>query len=144
VAHIDWQSGRIDFPSDTDMGLVWSLVVAGDWAPLGEPVPPGIYDLAMVNVEGMLGNVGTPMVRDGPHIHLPETAVEGLVAGSFDLACLANNHSMDFGPCGLAHTQLDGLAKTHEPSARARARLGFGPNRALGGFCLLSCRLLVS
>jgi len=129
VAHIDWQSGRIDFPSDNDTEVAWSLVVAGDWAPLGEPVPPGTYDpteilirdptrfygdlrpilqdadLAMVNVEGVLGNAGNPIVKDGPHIRLPEAAIEGLVAGSFDLACLANNHSMDFGPRGLAHTQ---------------------------------------
>jgi hypothetical protein len=82
MAHINWQSGRIDLPSDVDMGSAWSLVVAGDWAPLGEPILPRIYDpteilvrdpmrfygdvrsvlqdadLAMVNLEGVVGNAG--------------------------------------------------------------------------------------
>jgi poly-gamma-glutamate capsule biosynthesis protein CapA/YwtB (metallophosphatase superfamily) len=133
MTQIDWQSGRIDLESDDGTGPAWSLVVASDWAPLdetaqsigesepGEPFqalmrdPMRFYgglatvlrdaDLSIVNLECVLGNEGKPTVKDGPHLRLPACAVDGLVAAPFHLACLANNHSMDFGPQGLARTR---------------------------------------
>ena len=133
MAHIDWQSGSIDLESDGGAGPAWSLVIASDWAPLdenarvtgesefGEPFeaimrdPMRFYgdlmavlrdaDLSIVNLECALGDAGAPIVKDGRHLRLPAPAVEGLAAVPFQLACLANNHSMDFGPQGLARTR---------------------------------------
>jgi poly-gamma-glutamate capsule biosynthesis protein CapA/YwtB (metallophosphatase superfamily) len=133
MTQIDWQSGRIDLESDVGTDPAWSLVIASDWAPLdetalgireggpGEPFqalmrdPMRFYgdlatvlhdaDLAIVNLECVLGDAGKPIAKDGPHLRLPASAVEGLAAVPFHLACLANNHSMDFGPQGLACTR---------------------------------------
>jgi hypothetical protein len=121
MTQVNWQSGRIDLLSDIDVGVAWSLVIAGDWAPLGDHGqamicdPIRFYgdlgsvlqgaDLAIVNVEGVLGDAGKPVVKDGWHMRLPKASIEGLTAGSFRLACLANNHSMDFGLQGLTHTR---------------------------------------
>lgn len=132
MTQIDWQSGRIDLESDVGAGPAWSLVIASDWAPLdetalviegglGEPFqalmcdPMRFYgdiltvlrdaDLAIVNLECVLGDAGQPTAKDGPHLRLPASAVEGLAVVPFHLACLANNHSMDFGPQGLACTR---------------------------------------
>lgn len=127
---MDWQSGTIDFELAGATGPTWSVIVASDWAPLSErggtfvlaePFetltrnPERFYgnllpvlrdaDLTMVNLECVLGDVGSPIIKDGPHLQLPASAAEGLAAVPFDLACLANNHSMDFGVEGLTHTQ---------------------------------------
>jgi hypothetical protein len=130
MTQIDWQSGRIDLELDTGTGPAWSLVIASDWAPLDEHPqaiisgehfraimrdPMRFYgdlaavlrdaDLAIVNLECVLGNTGRPVIKDGANLRLPASAVEGLVAAPFHLACLANNHSMDFGPEGLVYTR---------------------------------------
>lgn len=62
-------------------------------------------DLAIVNLEGVLGDGGRPVVKDGRHMRLSADTVNGLLAAPFQLICLANNHSMDFGLDGLASTQ---------------------------------------
>jgi hypothetical protein len=130
MTQIDRQSGRIDLELDIDTGPAWSLVIAGDWAPFDEHArfivldehfqaitrdPRRFYgdvgavlrdaDLAMVNLECVLGDAGGPVIKDGANLRLPAAAVEGLVAAPFHLACLANNHSMDFGPEGLVYTR---------------------------------------
>jgi poly-gamma-glutamate synthesis protein (capsule biosynthesis protein) len=106
------------------------LVFASDWAPLEELADsivvgkqfqavvsdPGRFygdlaevlrdaDLAVVNLECVLGQAGEPIVKDGPHLRLPARAVDGLAAIPFRLVCLATNHSLDFGPEGLARTR---------------------------------------
>jgi hypothetical protein len=130
MATIDWQSGTIDLEPDAGMGTPWSLVFASDWAPLEERAnsivvgkqfqmvvsdPMRFYgdlaevlrdaDLAVVNLECVVGEAGEPIVKDGPHLRLPARAVDGLAAIPFHLACLATNHSLDFGPEGLARTR---------------------------------------
>ena len=130
MATIDWQSGTIDLEPDADTGTPWSMVFASDWAPLEERAnsivvgrqfqmvmsdPMRFYgdlagilrdaNLAIVNLECVVGEAGEPIVKDGPHLRLPARAVDGLAAIPFHLACLATNHSLDFGSEGLARTR---------------------------------------
>ena len=121
MAQMDWQNGVMAFDIQPDVGPEWSVVLAGDWAPLGDQVCAAIdhpqafcgdlapilqeADLALVNVEGVLGSAGQPVTKDGPHLALLEAAAEALVAAPFHVACLANNHSMDYGPLGLVRTR---------------------------------------
>jgi len=106
------------------------LVIAGDWAPFDEHArfidlnehfqammadPRRFYggvgevlrdaDFAIVNLECVLGDAGRPVTKDGPSFRLPACAVKGLVTVPFGLACLANNHSMDFGAEGFVRTR---------------------------------------
>ena len=63
-------------------------------------------DVAAVNVECVLSDENRhPILKEGVAIHGPEAAAEGLRAASFQLACLANNHTLDWGPEGLADTR---------------------------------------
>ena len=97
------------------------ITVASDWGPRGrryEPRliadPEGIYgdllpllresDLNVANVESVLGDAGQATVKDGPNLRGAEGAVASLARAPFRVACLANNHAMDYGARGLAHT----------------------------------------
>lgn len=116
---IDWQQGtwrREPAPA----GRAWRLTVAADWAPIEDygrimaSEPERIYgdllpelrsaDLAVVNVEVVLGNAGSPIPKSGPNLRGPEAAVNALSAVPFHVACMANNHAMDYGREGLQHT----------------------------------------
>jgi len=120
----DWQLGRIRFPLSQGNGETyeWSLVVCGDWAPrFGQEQviaedPLGFYgdllpimqetDLAVVNLECILtGDDLQHIVKDGIAIQVPTSAIVGLSIVPFHLACLANNHTFDYGVEGLARTQ---------------------------------------
>jgi poly-gamma-glutamate capsule biosynthesis protein CapA/YwtB (metallophosphatase superfamily) len=97
------------------------LTVASDWGPRGlayEPHllarPEGIYgdllpllrgsDLNVANVESVLGTAGAPILKGGPNLRGDERTVRALTVVPFHVACLANNHALDYGPEGLAHT----------------------------------------
>ncbi len=128
---LDWNTGEIQNSASDADGAPWSVVVAGDWAPRGGHVqaltesPTAFYgdllpllrdaDLSLVNLECVLGDGGTPIVKDGPHMRAPAAAVAGLAAVPFTLACLANNHSMDYGSEGLAQTLR--LLREHDIAA---------------------------
>ncbi len=117
---LDWTTGELQNTDLEDNSVPWSIVIAGDWAPMGSHIqaliedPTGFYgdflpvlrdaDLSIVNVECVLGNEGTPIVKDGWHMHAPVATTTGLTTVPFKLACLANNHSMDYGPEGLTQT----------------------------------------
>lgn len=120
----DWQSGRIRFPLSQENGETyeWSLVVCGDWAPrFGQEQaiaesPLGFYgdllpmmqetDLAVVNLECVLMDDDLqPIVKDGIAIQVPTSTIAGLSIVPFHLACLANNHTFDYGVEGLIETQ---------------------------------------
>ncbi|TBL81809.1 CapA family protein [Paenibacillus thalictri] len=104
----------------------YRITVASDWAPLRghEAImverPLDIFgdllplfresDLNIVNVEAVLGDHGQPILKDGPCLRGDERAVQGLVEAPFHVACLANNHTCDYGPEGLRHT-IDVLHK---------------------------------
>lgn len=92
-----------------------SIVFCGDWAPEGlnggEPRYGGLApilresDLAVVNVEAVLTDGDIPgACKDGIHLRLPPAALSGLAEVPFHVACLANNHIMDFGLAGLERT----------------------------------------
>ena len=117
---IDWRTGAIMFQPDDGMMPNWSLVSAGDWAALhgfGEemlknPVSPygkllpiiREADLAIVNLETPLSDRGAPIVKDGPNLRGPAQAIDSLVQAGFDVATLANNHALDYGPEALEDT----------------------------------------
>src|SRR5690606_20574966 len=61
-------------------------------------------DLRVVNVEAVLGDEGEPIAKGGPNLKLDERVISGLTSVPFDVACLANNHTLDFGPQGLSRT----------------------------------------
>ncbi len=103
----------------------WAVVFCGDWAPFGEQAQavsrnsaqyygdllPVIQDanLAVLNLEGVIsaGKPGAlvPILKDGISLCFPAEVIQGLTAAPFKLACLANNHSMDYGIEGLQETQ---------------------------------------
>jgi len=83
----------------------------------------GSADLAVGNFEGAIPADLTPAVKDMPdgaggiphgvfenpvyapyRLLVPETALAQLHAAGFDLLALANNHALDAGKAGLAHT----------------------------------------
>jgi len=61
-------------------------------------------DLSVTNLELPLDMGGAPTIKSGPCMHGPPEAVEGVLAGGFDVTCLANNHMLDFGPEPLLAT----------------------------------------
>ena len=116
---IDWEKGSWRAESggpEPD----WRLTITGDWAPcngydeLMLAEPEGIYgdlleilrksDLRIVNVETVLGDRGQAVPKDGPNLRAPAGCVESLKTVPFHIACLANNHCLDYGPEGLEHT----------------------------------------
>jgi poly-gamma-glutamate synthesis protein (capsule biosynthesis protein) len=102
------------------------LTIASDWAPLKvyadliQSDPTAVYgdvlpllrasDLNLVNVECTLGNHGEPIPKAGPNFRAEESSVRSLTEVPFHVACLANNHSMDYGPESLNYT-MDLLQK---------------------------------
>ena len=55
-------------------------------------------DLRVVDLEVPLSGRGTPIAKDGPNMGLHPATVAGLAEVPFDLACLVNNHIVDYGP----------------------------------------------
>lgn len=61
--------------------------------------------LVLGNLEGSVAPPGATSAKPAAYrLALPETAVSRLGAAGFDLVSLANNHSLDYGPAGLAAT----------------------------------------
>jgi poly-gamma-glutamate capsule biosynthesis protein CapA/YwtB (metallophosphatase superfamily) len=58
-------------------------------------------DLAMVNLETAITTRGTPQSKSFT-FRAPASAFEALKAAGVDVATMANNHGMDFGPVGLS------------------------------------------
>ncbi len=120
---INWETGswRCEEAIEPDC----TIIVAGDWYPKNEQIdlaaddPEMLYgdllpelraaDLRLVNLEASLADCGTPIAKDGPNMQVRSCALPGLTAVPFDVACLANNHVMDYGPDALAST-LSALA----------------------------------
>ena len=59
-------------------------------------------DLTVVNLETSIGESGTPEPKRYT-LQAPE-ALDALAAAGVDVATMANNHAMDFGPEGLSDT----------------------------------------
>jgi poly-gamma-glutamate synthesis protein (capsule biosynthesis protein) len=93
------------------------VLVASDWAPIRAfgPIvrdnPESIYgdvlpvlrraDLRIVNCECALTSAATPVWKSGAVFKGEPAHVKGLTAVPFDVACLANNHVLDYGVAGL-------------------------------------------
>ena len=91
--------------------------MASDWAPIRAfgPIvrdnPESIYgdvlpvlrraDLRIVNCECALTSAATPVWKSGAVFKGEPAHVKGLTAVPFDVACLANNHVLDYGVAGL-------------------------------------------
>ena len=96
------------------------ILVASDWAPIRafDPVirsnPEAVYgdllprlraaDLRIVNCECTLTRAGRPVWKSGSVFKGEPAHVKGLTAVPFDVACLANNHVLDYGVAGLRET----------------------------------------
>ena len=64
-------------------------------------------DLAVVNLETAVTERGTPATKAFT-FRAPASAFEALKAGGVDVANVANNHGMDYGPAGLRDTLASG------------------------------------
>lgn len=100
--------------------MSFSILIASDWAPIRafEPIistdPVAVYgdllptlreaDLRIVNCESALTNASTPVWKSGAVFKGEPAHVSGLTAVPFEVACLANNHVLDFGERGLRDT----------------------------------------
>jgi poly-gamma-glutamate capsule biosynthesis protein CapA/YwtB (metallophosphatase superfamily) len=97
-----------------------TVLVASDWAPIRafDPIiqddPLAIYgdvlpilrgaDLRIVNCECALTTAAKAVWKSGAVFKGEPGHVRGLTAVPFDVACLANNHVLDFGVRGLRDT----------------------------------------
>jgi poly-gamma-glutamate synthesis protein (capsule biosynthesis protein) len=96
------------------------VLVASDWAPIRafDPIvrdtPEAIYgdllpllrraDLRVVNCECALTRASKAAWKSGAVFKGEPAHVGGLTAVPFDVACLANNHVLDYGVAGLRET----------------------------------------
>jgi poly-gamma-glutamate synthesis protein (capsule biosynthesis protein) len=96
------------------------VIVASDWAPIRafEPIarqePEAVYgdllpllreaDLRVVNCECALTRVRKPVWKSGAVFKGDPAHVKALRVVPFEVACLANNHVLDYGVRGLAET----------------------------------------
>ena len=94
-----------------------TVLVASDWAPIRafEPIvrerPEAVYgdllpvlrraDLRIVNCECALTSATSPVWKSGAVFKGDAAHVAGLRAVPFEVACLANNHVLDYGVAGL-------------------------------------------
>jgi poly-gamma-glutamate synthesis protein (capsule biosynthesis protein) len=97
-----------------------SILVASDWAPirafdaLVRDTPEAVYgdmlprlrqaDLRIVNCECALTAEDAPVWKSGAVFKGSPAHVAGLTAVPFDVACLGNNHVLDYGVAGLRDT----------------------------------------
>ena len=97
-----------------------TVLVASDWAPIRafEPIirdaPESIYgdllpvlrraDLRIVNCECALTSATAAVWKSGAVFKGEPAHVAGLTAVPFDVACLGNNHVLDYGVAGLRET----------------------------------------
>lgn len=101
-------------PTTTQPDQAWTLLAGGDVLmdrseaagvdPFAGIEPPlGTADIAVVNVEMVISERGEP--ADKKYVfRAPPSAAERIAAAGVDVANLANNHAMDYGPDALVDT----------------------------------------
>lgn len=121
----DWKNYQTAFPPLPHSGECWRLTIGADWAPIRRfaapmaEAPATVYgdllplfansDLNVFNVEAVLCDPTLSAIpKDGPPLLADKGSAAALNAAHCHLACLANNHAMDFGAEGLRQT-LDAL-----------------------------------
>lgn len=103
-------------------GKTFSVAVAGDFCPKAPAVAeflkqggaPSILKpirkaldratFRLLQFETVLTEADTPIDKSGPNLKAPHEAADFAVAGNFDAALLANNHTGDFGEAPLLET----------------------------------------
>jgi poly-gamma-glutamate synthesis protein (capsule biosynthesis protein) len=97
------------------------IIITGDFCPIfsnsggiGENFYSGIFkgfldsiadkDLHITNLECPLTRNNIKILKDGPCIKADPEMIEALKYAQVDVACLANNHILDFGALGLMDT----------------------------------------
>jgi hypothetical protein len=78
--------------------------VAAEADPLGDVAWLQTADLAIANFEGVIAAPGAGLAPPGYDLRMPPTAAAQLRQAGFDVVGLANNHTLDLGPAGLAET----------------------------------------
>lgn len=96
-----------------------NILIAGDWAPVmdtfSEKISPELIfngvldrfqnsDFNILNLESVFCNEGKRIPKDGPHLYCDVKKIDLLNQIDINLACLANNHVMDYGQEGLGKT----------------------------------------
>jgi isocitrate lyase len=121
--------------ADSQGAVMATVLVAADWAPIRafEPLvrfhPEAVYgdllpalrnaDLRIVNCECALTRSTREVWKSGAVFKGEPAHAHGLTAVPFDVACLANNHVMDYGVAGLRETLRVLAARASARSARA-------------------------
>jgi len=87
-------------------GRTETLLLRGDHdAAFGDVLPLlRRADLAVTNLEAPLTKRGKAIPKTGPCFRADPGCAAGLRDAGFDVASLANNHVLDYGPAGLADT----------------------------------------
>lgn len=61
-------------------------------------------DISVINLEGVISEKGKPIIKAGPNLKMPESCIDFIKCGGFDIANIANNHIGDFGEQGVTDT----------------------------------------
>jgi hypothetical protein len=116
-------AGDVQFPDtlDTDPGDVSSGTplaqqLLADPKHVLDPIAPVLSgaDLAMVNLETAITEGGDPVAGKNYHFRSPAASFTALRAAGVDVANMANNHALDYGPVGMQDT-FDAIAASKFP-----------------------------
>jgi poly-gamma-glutamate capsule biosynthesis protein CapA/YwtB (metallophosphatase superfamily) len=96
------QPVTIAFAGDIHFEGVLRNKLAANPSTVLAPIAPllGSADLTVANLETAVTDRGTPAPKEFT-FRAPATALTALAAGGIDVASMANNHGMDYGPVGL-------------------------------------------
>ncbi len=103
------------FGGDVHFEGVLRSLLAADPATVLAPIAPVLEpaDIAMVNLETAITERGAPQPKQYT-FRAPPSAFTALAAGGVDVATMANNHGVDFGPVGLLDS-LDAIRASRFP-----------------------------
>ena len=80
-------------------GLSEKLLLEGQGDRVFAPMIPELLDkdLSVTNLETVLANCGSPIYKCGPNLRSSPRMLPAIAQAGFDVFCLANNHTRDFG-----------------------------------------------
>ena len=99
-------------------------LLAANPATVLAPIAPVLQsaDLAMVNLETAITERGSPQPKQYT-FRAPPSAFTALASAGVDVATMANNHGVDYGPVGLSDS-LDAIRASHFPVVGIGANAG--------------------
>ena len=121
------------FGGDVHFETHLGAALASDPNGLLAPIAPvlGAADIAVVNLETAITNRGTPAAKEYV-FRAPATAFTALRAAGVDIASMANNHGVDYGPEGLADSLAAAAAADFPLVGIGRdAKAAFTPHRTV-------------